>query len=320
LNRIGRWALDIGDHSLDAFARRWPVAHQFLIKEVRPTRIDAALKSYKGLIDRWWQFWNHRAEPMRRLRQRERFIAYSKNTKYPVGMLAPTVWIYTNKVLLIGLERDDLYAISLSTGFRRWLERFSGGNLGETLNLSISESVAKYPVPVKQVARTAIEGATRFNDLAVEFSSSHGCGLTDVMNAINTPSVVDETIKKLRRLMATIDTEVLAAYGWDDLEIAYDFREFNGGSVNDPWRWAPSDEVTAELLLRLTTLNRERVQETSPAGGDATAIARSQREPRAKGAPAGQGALAFVDAPAPTSSKTKAAAPANGVGIRRSNK
>jgi len=320
LNRIGRWALDIGDHSLDEIARRWPVAHQFLIKEVRPTRIDAALKSYKGLIDRWWQFWNHRAEPMRRLRQRERFIAYSKNTKYPVGMLAPTVWIYTNKVLLIGLERDDLYAISLSTGFRRWLERFSGGNLGETLNLSISESVAKYPVPVKQVARTAIEGATRFNDLAVEFSSSHGCGLTDVMNAINTPSVVDETIKKLRRLMATIDTEVLAAYGWDDLEIAYDFREFNGGSVNDPWRWAPSDEVTAELLLRLTTLNRERVQETSPAGGDATAIARSQREPRAKGAPAGQGALAFVDAPAPTSSKTKAAAPANGVGIRRSNK
>jgi hypothetical protein len=208
-------------------------------------------------------------------------------------MLAPTAWIYTNTVLLIGLERDDLYAISLSTGFRRWLERFSGGNLGETLSLSISESVAKYPVPVKQVARTAIEGATRFNDLAVEFSSSHGCGLTDVMNAINTPSVVDETIKKLRRLMATIDTEVLAAYGWDDIEIAYDFREFNGGSVNDPWRWAPSDEVTAELLLRLTTLNRERVQERSSGGGSATAITSSQRGRRSKGASAAFGGGLF---------------------------
>jgi hypothetical protein len=70
LNRIGRWALDIGDRSLDEIARRWPIAHRFIVEEVQPTRTVAALKSYKGLIDRWWQFWNHRADLMRRIRQK----------------------------------------------------------------------------------------------------------------------------------------------------------------------------------------------------------------------------------------------------------
>ncbi|MEP0813181.1 MAG: hypothetical protein HRF49_00755 [bacterium] len=258
LNRIERWALDIGDMDLDEIRRRWPIAHRFLVEEVKPTRTAATLKSYKGLIDRWWQFWNHRADLMRRIRQREHFIGYSKNTKYPVGMLAPSGWIYTNKVLLIGIERDDLYAISLSTGFRAWLEKFSGGNLGETLSLSICESVAKYPVPDRAVAQSGIEAANRFNHLAIEFSRQHGCGLTDVMNAIHSPDDHDSTISELRRLLAVIDAEVARAYGWDDLQVAYDFREFEGGSSSDRWRWALSTDVISVLLDRLVTLNRER--------------------------------------------------------------
>lgn len=283
LNRIGRWALDIGDRRLDEIARRWPIAHRFITEEVQPTRTVAALKSYRGLINQWWQFWNHRADLMRRIRQREKFIGYSKNTKYPVGMLAPSDWIYTNKVLLIGMERDDLYAISLSTGFRAWLERFSGGNLGETLSLSISESVAKYPVPSNEVSRAGIDAAERFNELAVAFSVETGCGLTDVMNAVNTPSMAHPMIVELRGLMATVDTEVAHAYGWDDIKISYDFQDFQGGSANDPWRWALPDDVSTELLSRLTALNRECFEPAANSGGGVSSVTKSKRGSRAKG-------------------------------------
>ncbi|WP_305826096.1 Eco57I restriction-modification methylase domain-containing protein [Pseudomonas aeruginosa] len=284
LNRIGRWALDIGDRSLDEIARCWPIAHRFIVEEVQPTRTVAALKSYKGLIDRWWQFWNHRADLMRRIRQRENFLGYSKNTKYPVGMLAPSGWIYTNKVLLIGMERDDIYAISLSTGFRAWLERFSGGNLGETLSLSISESVAKYPVPRSEVSRAGINAAKRFNDLAVAFSAAHECGLTDVMNAIHAPGEEDATIVELRQLLVVIDNEVTAAHGWDDLEIVYDFREIDGRSANDPWRWSLSSDLTADLLGRLTALNRERFEAASSSSSGASTATKSKRGRRPKAA------------------------------------
>lgn len=263
LNRVERWALEFGDLSLEQIAKNWPLAHRFLIEEVQVARTSAALKSYPGLYERWWQFWRHRSELMRRIRNQEKFIGYSKNTKYPIGLLAQSGWIYTDKVMLIGVERSDLYAISLSAGFRTWLERFSGGNLGETLTLSVSESVAKYPVPVSKVAREGIEASLQFNDLVIKYSVIHDCGLTGVINAINTPSNSEPLVEDLRQILVEIDREVLTAYGWDDLNIAYAFRDFGGGSSNDPWRWALSDEVIAEWMRRLTELNRRRFEELS---------------------------------------------------------
>jgi hypothetical protein len=260
LNRVERWALDIGNMSLDEIRRRWPMAHRFLVEEVKPTRTAAALKSYKGLIDRWWQFWNHRADLMRRIRHHAQFIAYSKVTKHPICILADSKWIYTNQVLLVATEREDMLAICLSSLFRAWLEKFCGGGMGMTLRLSISESVSKYPVPELTVASAGVEAAARFNRLAIEFSRQHGCGLTDVMNAIHSPDERDSTISEMRHLLAVVDAGVTNAYGWDDLEVAYDFREFKGGSSSDRWRWALSADVTSVLLDRLVALNRERFE------------------------------------------------------------
>lgn len=261
LNRIGRWALDIGDRRLNEIARRWPVAHRFITEVVQPTRTVVALKSYKGLIDRWWQFWNHRTDLTRRLRQQERFIAFAKVTKYPFCMLAPSDWIYTNKVLLIGYERADIFAVCLSSLFRNWLYAFSVRSLGadtNTLTLSIRESVSTFSLPNETVSETGCQSAIRFQEVAVAWSATHGCGLTDALNAVNTPSCDDPVINELRQLIASIDTEVVLAYGWADLGIAYGFHEFSGGSVNDPWRWALSDDTNNEILRRLTSLNRER--------------------------------------------------------------
>lgn len=63
--------------------------------------------------------------------------------------------------------------------------------------------------------------------------------------------------------MVGIDIEVAQAYGWNDLDISYDYQEFNSGSVRDPWRWALSEDLTTELMRRLTELNRQRFEEFS---------------------------------------------------------
>lgn len=285
LNRIERWALDIADRSLDEVRRRWPEAHRFIVDEVHPTRTVAALKSYKGLIDRWWQFWNHRADLMRRLRHQDRFIAFSKVTKYPISVLAPSDWIYTNKVLLIGLERPDLYPICLSSLFRNWVYTYSVRSLGadtNTLTISIREAVSTFPLPANNISQAGVEAATQFNRLAVEFSAAHGCGLTDVMNAIHSPNNSDAIIADLRGLLSSIDAEVGAAYGWNDMDVTYDFHEFAGGSSNDKWRWALSADATATLLNRLVALNRERFEATASANGGGRASSRTRRRARAE--------------------------------------
>lgn len=277
LNRVERWALDIADLSLDEVSRHWPVAHRFIVEEVQPTRTLEALKSYKGLIDRWWQFWNHRADQMRRIRRASQVIVYSKVTKYPICMLADSNSIFTNKVLLIEIDRSDTYAICLSSLFCGWLIRFSGGKLEGRLQLSISESVTKYPVPEQRVAAAGVEAAMQFNDLAVEFSAAHGCGLTDVMNAIHSPDNADATIVELRRLLSVIDAKVAVAYGWNDVDVTYDFRELDGGSANDRWRWSLSADATSTLLERLVALNRERFEATANTNGGRRTPSRTRR-------------------------------------------
>jgi hypothetical protein len=281
LTRIERWALDIADRDLDEIRATWPEAYRFLMEEVLPTRTIAALKSYKGLIDRWWQFWNHRAELMRRLRSRETFVAFSKVTKYPICMPARSDWIYTNKVLLIEESRSDFHVICLSSLFRGWVEAFSGGKLEGRLQISITESVSKYPLPTLKVSDEGESAAAAFNKLAVQFSSENQCGLTDVMNALHAPTNADTTVVELRRLLATVDAQVVAAYDWTDIDITYDFREFAGGSVNDPWRWALSEEATVELMRRLSELNRQRFEELLQAQATSPGPAKRGRRPKA---------------------------------------
>jgi hypothetical protein len=131
-----------------------------------------------------------------------------------------------------------------------------------------------------EVSEVGKSAAAVFNKLSVQYSAENGCGLTDVMNAVHTPSNTDVTVVDLRSLLATIDGQVAAAYGWADIAISYDFRKFSGGSVNDPWRWALSEEVTVELMRRLTELNRQRFEELSLA--KATAPSPAKRGRRSK--------------------------------------
>ena len=261
LRNVRRWALDIGDRTLREIEERWPQAYRFLMEVVRPTRTADALKSYKGLHERWWQFWNHRADLMRRLRQRDRCIVFSKVTKYPICMLAPSRWIYTNQVVLIGMERPDMPPICLGSFFQSWLQDRCGANLGVTLRLSIKEAMDTFPLPLEEVAAHGLDAAHWFNEIAVQWSRENGCGLTEVMNAYHSPETDDPAIQQLRDLHRQIDEAVAGAYGWGDMDLANDFHEVGYLPENDRVRWSISEKTRLEVLRRLARLNKERYEE-----------------------------------------------------------
>ncbi len=264
LTRVQRYALDIADRSFDEIKSLWPEATQFLLEVVKPTRTASELKSYKGLIDRWWQFWNNRAELMRKARQNEYSIVYSKNTKYPIGILGPSDWIYTNKVLVLHQDRQDLYAICLSSMFQDWLRRFSGGNLsnlGATVTLSINESVAKFPLPASTVDEASCALAVEFNDQLLAFCRSRDCGLTDTMNQVHDRSCSDPIIARLRVILEEIDKAVVSAYGWDPHQLGFDFRDMQGGGDVTLCRWSIPQPSALVLFQKLLKLNKQRHSE-----------------------------------------------------------
>ncbi|HDU5534841.1 TPA: hypothetical protein RFV31_003826 [Klebsiella pneumoniae] len=226
---------------------------------------------YKGLYERWWQFWNNRADLMRKLRKRNDFIAFAKVTKYPFCLMAPTDWNYTNKILLIEVGRKDLFAICLSSFFRNWLYAFSVRSLGadtNTLTLSIREAVSTFALPKEMVSNSGQFHAARFQELIINWSDENQSGITEALNSVNNPNCKHPTICELRKIMAAIDVEVAQAYGWEGLDISYDFRKFDGGSSKDPWRWAISEDLTAELMSKLIELNRHYVEGLSGTKGN----------------------------------------------------
>lgn len=257
LVQVGRWALDIADRSIETIENEFPVASKFLLEVVKPTRTVEALKSYKGLRDRWWQFWNHRADLMRVIRQNSDFIAYSKVTKYPICMLAPSDWIYTNQVVLINKQRGDELALCLSSLFSNWLNHFSGGRLEGRLRLSISESIAKFPLPGMVVDDAGIHSGDFFNATALDWAKNNSGGMTKVMNNIHSPDCNDQKIEKLREALIEIDKSVVRAYGWDDIEISRTFVPSELAASRDSWRYQISDASAALLHARLIQLNKE---------------------------------------------------------------
>ena len=267
LTRVERWALDIADLPLETLESEWPVAYQFLIEIVLPTRTAKDLKSYKGLVDRWWQFWNHRAAQMRQLRARHQFIAFAKAAKYPICVLAPTEWIYTNKVVLVEEANANVHPICLSSMFQIWLRNYSVRSLGgdnNTLTLSVSEALATFPFPTGQVPEDAISAARDFQDTLVSWSRRNSTGMTDAMNAVHSSASHDAEIAAMRDLLERIDAGVADAYGWSDLDLTHGFQDnSDDGDVNSSHHGL--DEQTRALVLaKLIELNREFYEATGP--------------------------------------------------------
>ena len=287
LTRIERWALDIADLPLEQIAINWPVAHRFLEEVVKPTRTEEALKSYKGLLSRWWQFWNHRADQMRRLRLSKHCVAFAKAAKYAVCMIAPTDWIYTNKVALVEMSREDAHAVCLSSMFQFWIRNYSVRSLGrdnKTMTLSISEALATFPLPDKLVTSEAIGAAEEFQSLLVAWSERNSSGMTDAMNALHSPKNKDTEIRRLRELLECIDAGVTSAYDWSDLQLSHDFREENAPEGGIAVRYGLAGEIRDLLISNLISLNRSRY-ETSQTAQSGTLVIMPSQNPRGSSFP-----------------------------------
>jgi hypothetical protein len=270
LTRVERWALDIADLPLETIENEWPIAYRFLIEIVLPTRTEKNLKSYKGLVDRWWQFWNHRAAQMRQLRTRHQFIAFAKAAKYPICIQAPTKWIYTNKVVLVEEAHEDVHPICLSSMFQIWLRNYSVRSLGgdnNTMTLSVSEALATFPFPGVRLAEDAIAAARDFQDTLVSWSRRNSTGMTDAMNAVHSPACSDAEIVEMRNLLERIDIGVAGAYGWSDLDITHGFQDDPDDGDASASHHGLNEQTRDLVLARLIVLNRRLYEATAPVSG-----------------------------------------------------
>ena len=81
-------------------------------------------------------------------------------------------------------------------------------------------------------------------------------GLTKIYNRIHNPDDCNSTIEELRCLEVLLDTAVLNAYGWNDIDFEHGFHDTIQGR-----RYTMSEAARLEILDRLLELNHQRHEE-----------------------------------------------------------
>lgn len=273
--RPSRYVIDLTGTSAGDLEALPPELQRYLEDVVKPTRTPENLKPYKGLDERWWTFWNTREEMFRRVRERKTCIVAGGVAKYLVALELPSEWVYTNKVAVFDLDRDDLQTLLLSPVFDLWLLYF-GGTLGTGRTMKTSAVVNTFPLPeTKADARLG----KRWQEGVLASIPEKG-NATDVLNAVHDQKQTASAVQELRSTIEDIARSVLIAYGWGDLDASHDFHDTVEGL-----RWTVAPTVAESILERTVKLNYERHAEEVAAGKHAKDTSPRRRSSARKATP-----------------------------------
>ncbi len=249
-----RWIVNFHDWS-EHTALRYTDCFAIVDSKVRPERQRRNLAGdyvlRKPLPDRWWQYADKRPALYRAIAQRATVITMPLVSKFSMPMLLPTGYVYAHLLAVFASESDALYGVISSQIHRAWA-RIRGSTLETRARYTPTDCFETFALPddgadtIGAIMRTLHERRT-----ALMLSS--GSGVTATYNRVHAPSEAEAEVLVLRELHRKLDDAVLAAYGWQDVDLDHDFRETDEGL-----RFTISDAARVEILDRLLELNHER--------------------------------------------------------------
>jgi hypothetical protein len=207
-------------------------------------------KSYLGWDKRWWQFWNVRGNLYLTINSMKRVLVVAGISKTVQPVLLPNDTVFNQKTVVFAYD-DDAHFGLIASGPHYWWTLTYSSSLRSDLNYAPTDCFETFPQPeltdhVSQIG-AALDAHRR------QLMLNRWEGLTATYNRVHNPKEEAEDIAKLRELHVQLDYAVLAAYGWDDLDLDHDFWETRQGT-----RFTIGPDARQEILDRLLELNHER--------------------------------------------------------------
>ncbi|TXT30505.1 MAG: hypothetical protein FD131_1668 [Rhodocyclaceae bacterium] len=254
----GALVIDLYGLTADEARSCYPATYQWVLERVKPER-DAKAHSTDGAAyaRSWWLHGKPRPELRKALAGLPRYIATVETTKHRVFQFLEATIAPDNMLVCIALA--DAYALGvLSSQVHVVWALAAGGTLEDRPRYNKSRCFDPFPFPA-----ASPEQQTRIAALAEQLDTHRKrqqaahpdltlTGMYNVLAKLRSGEPLtakDKTIHEaglvavLRQLHDELDTAVLAAYGWSDLNL-----------TNPP-------TATDALLDRLVALNAERSRE-----------------------------------------------------------
>ncbi|MGW3083301.1 Eco57I restriction-modification methylase domain-containing protein [Streptomyces sp. NPDC001110] len=243
-----RWIINFRGWPLEQ-AERYPDAIDIVRRLVKPDR-DRNKRAARR--ERWWIFAERAPELYETIRNLSHVLAISQvsNTVMPVRI--PTGPVFDQKCVVFALDDFADLAVLSSNLHSVWVIRYTS-TMRRDISYSPSDVLRTFPRPSPTPEMRRL--GQRLDAERRELMLNHGWGLTTTYNHVHDPADRDLKVQALRELHAEIDSAVLAAYGWSDLDLEIGHHPTKIGT-----RWTVSVEARFELLDRLLEENHRRAE------------------------------------------------------------
>lgn len=297
--QASRYAIDFRDHPLDYCERRWPELVERIRVLVKPQRDNVNREAHRKY---WWHHGDKRPALYARIGEMENVFVASIVTKYLAFARVSSDQIFQHSLVILTSECWADFAILQSSLHEVWVRKTSS-RLGDTLRYAPSDSFETFPLPAVRPEFLS-EAGREYHSVRARIQMQMGFGITELYNHIHDPKNTNDFARELRSYMIGLDHAVLEAYDWTDIALGHAHRPVSGLPENDCTRFAISEVAQAELLRRLSALNRIRHDDEAKSSPTASAARSPKSKPAQVANLQGQTELC-LDAPSHNGPKPK---------------
>ena len=265
----GVLALDFYGLSRDDLRDCYPEAFQHLTNTVFPERARDKRKAYR---DKWWIFGEPREGMRAALTDLRQFLVTTETAKHRYFMFLDADTAADQKLRVLAVDNAGIMAL-LSSRIHVVFSLATGGFLEDRPAYQHTATFNPFPFPLPGDALVRL--GERLDIFRKERLAAHDfLTMTGLYNALERVRELDAAIGVplseaerdvyeagqiaiLKELHDTIDCEVLEAYGWSDLTERLVGKP--GGTTPSPHKSEDQETAEEELLVRLVSLNQERV-------------------------------------------------------------
>jgi hypothetical protein len=179
--------------------------------------------------------------------------------------------LFSNKCVVFLHSEYQAFSLLQSTLHFHWAELTSQSRGQQGMSYVPGYSYETFPFPdTWQVHPQLEEVGKAYYEFRADLMVANDEGLTKTYNRFHDPEETSAEILTLRELHTKMDSAVLEAYGWSDIDTTCEFildyeveEESDAGKrkKKKPWRYRWPDAVRDEVLARLLELNAQRAQE-----------------------------------------------------------
>ena len=233
-------------------AENYPELLQIVRKKVKPIRDKVKREKRRK---NWWLFADIAVGLHQVLDNFDRVFTRSVVSEYHMIALVPTKQIFSMANVIFAY--NDFYHFSLLQSWvhELWLRR-QASTLESRNRYTPTDCFQTFPFPQNPSDNLKMESeqvGRAFYDFRQSILQKRLLGLTKTYNLFNSPTCEDEDIQQMRLLQTMMDCSILACYGWDDIDLQYDFYPNDRKKI----RFMPSPIAQREIFTRLIALNQD---------------------------------------------------------------